>query len=88
MSDNKQRQKTEDDFLAHQLDEISKGNPSGGSETMQQRLLTENQWRKLVQQSNGWVHYLVFPSEPWVLLFRRPIGTDPVTGVALNNQQK
>jgi len=40
------------------------------------RLLTEEEWRDLgVQQSQGWIHYLIYPSEPNVLLFRRPKGT-------------
>ena len=45
------------------------------------QLLTENQWRGLgVTQSRGWVHYEVHKPEPFILLFRRPIGTDPQTG--------
>ena len=65
------------------MQEISKGNPSGGGESMMQKLLSESEWRAIgVQQSMGWVHYLVFPPEPWVLLFRRPLGTDPLTGLA------
>ncbi|CAN0414172.1 unnamed protein product [Pylaiella littoralis] len=46
------------------------------------RLLTENEWRNLgVQQSRGWQHYAVHRPEPHILLFRRPLGTDPVTGM-------
>ena len=33
-----------------------------------------------VQQSRGWVHYAIHRPEPHILLFRRPLGTDPVTG--------
>ena len=45
--------------------------------------LTEEQWRKLgVQQSKGWVNYLRYEGEPHILLFRRPLGTDPNTGIA------
>mmetsp|Transcript_88182 Transcript_88182/g.189269 ORF Transcript_88182/g.189269 Transcript_88182/m.189269 type:complete len:116 (+) Transcript_88182:65-412(+) len=45
------------------------------------RLLTEQEWRNLgVTQSRGWVHFAVHRPEPHVLLFRRPLGTDPVTG--------
>jgi cyclin-dependent kinase regulatory subunit CKS1 len=45
------------------------------------KLLSESEWRQLgVQQSRGWEHYAVHRPEPHVLLFRRPIGTDPVTG--------
>ena len=47
----------------------------------QGRLLTEPEWRALgVQQSRGWVHYATHRPEPHILLFRRPLGTDPVTG--------
>jgi cyclin-dependent kinase regulatory subunit CKS1 len=45
------------------------------------KLLSENEWRGLgVQQSRGWQHYEIHKPEPHILLFRRPIGTDPVTG--------
>jgi cyclin-dependent kinase regulatory subunit CKS1 len=50
------------------------------------KLLDENEWRNLgVQQSRGWVHYEIHKPEPHILLFRRPIGTDPVTGQVPNN---
>ena len=46
------------------------------------RLLTESEWRMLgVQQSRGWVHYEIHKPEPFILLFRRPLGTDPTTGL-------
>ena len=46
------------------------------------RLLSENEWRGLgVQQSRGWVHYAIHKPEPHILLFRRPLGTDPTTGL-------
>jgi cyclin-dependent kinase regulatory subunit CKS1 len=46
------------------------------------RLLSESEWRGLgVQQSRGWVHYEIHKPEPHILLFRRPRGTDPVTGL-------
>lgn len=36
------------------------------------RLMSESEWRELgVQQSNGWVHYMIHPPENHVLLFRR-----------------
>lgn len=36
-------------------------------------LMTETEWRNLgVQQSPGWVHYMIHNPEPHVLLFRRP----------------
>ncbi|XP_020289641.1 cyclin-dependent kinases regulatory subunit-like [Pseudomyrmex gracilis] len=35
-------------------------------------LMTESEWRNLgVQQSPGWVHYMMHGPEPHVLLFRR-----------------
>mmetsp|Transcript_4268 Transcript_4268/g.6370 ORF Transcript_4268/g.6370 Transcript_4268/m.6370 type:complete len:96 (-) Transcript_4268:242-529(-) len=44
-------------------------------------LLSEREWRALgVQQSRGWVHYEIHRPEPHILLFRRPLGTDPRTG--------
>lgn len=40
------------------------------------------EWRSLgVQQSRGWVHYELHKPEPHILLFRRPKGTDPQTGL-------
>ncbi|KAJ6635251.1 Cyclin-dependent kinases regulatory subunit 1 [Pseudolycoriella hygida] len=37
-------------------------------------LMSETEWRNLgVQQSVGWVHYMIYSPEPHVLLFRRPI---------------
>ena len=37
------------------------------------RLLTETEWRDLgVQQSRGWVHYMLHSPEPHILLFKRP----------------
>lgn len=45
------------------------------------KLLEENEWRSLgVQQSRGWQHYEIHKPEPHILLFRRPLGTDPITG--------
>jgi len=45
------------------------------------KLLSEEEWRNLgVVQSKGWEHYLIYQKEPHVLLFRRPLGTDPLTG--------
>ena len=54
---------------------VSKNAPTG-------RLLSESEWRGLgVQQSRGWVHYANHRPEPHILLFRRPQGTDPTTGL-------
>ncbi|KAG7208448.1 hypothetical protein KM043_014674 [Ampulex compressa] len=36
-------------------------------------LMSETEWRNLgVQQSPGWVHFMMHVPEPHVLLFRRP----------------
>lgn len=36
--------------------------------------MTETEWRNLgVQQSPGWIHYMLHAPEPQVLLFRRPL---------------
>jgi len=49
-------------------------------------LMTETEWRNLgVQQSPGWVHYMVHLPEPHVLLFRRP-RTDGTVAAATANQ--
>ena len=53
------------------------------------RLLTETEWRSLgVAQSRGWCHYEVHKPEPHVLLFRRPLGTDPRTGVLVGKENR
>jgi cyclin-dependent kinase regulatory subunit CKS1 len=45
------------------------------------RLMAEAEWRNIgVQQSRGWQHYAHHRPEPHILLFRRPLGTDPVSG--------
>eukprot|EP01138_Halocafeteria_seosinensis_P016441 gb/GECG01016772.1/.p1 GENE.gb/GECG01016772.1/~~gb/GECG01016772.1/.p1 ORF type:complete len:108 (+),score=11.13 gb/GECG01016772.1/:1-324(+) len=45
------------------------------------RLLSEQEWRSIgIQQSRGWTHYALHRPEPHILLFRRPLGTDPMTG--------
>ncbi|XP_019963023.1 cyclin-dependent kinases regulatory subunit 2 [Paralichthys olivaceus] len=37
-------------------------------------LMSEDEWRQLgVQQSQGWVHYMIHKPEPHILLFRRPL---------------
>ncbi|CAN8004957.1 unnamed protein product [Ixodes hexagonus] len=38
------------------------------------RLMTESEWRGIgVQQSHGWVHYMIHEPEPHILLFRRAV---------------
>ncbi|KAH3745057.1 cyclin-dependent kinases regulatory subunit [Pelomyxa schiedti] len=45
------------------------------------RLMTEQEWRAVgVQQSLGWVHYLIHKPEPHILLFRRPRTDMPGSG--------
>jgi cyclin-dependent kinase regulatory subunit CKS1 len=45
------------------------------------RTLAESEWRGAgIQQSRGWEHYACHRPEPHILLFRRPLGTDPVSG--------
>ncbi|XP_027302726.3 cyclin-dependent kinases regulatory subunit 2 [Anas platyrhynchos] len=40
-------------------------------------LMSEEEWRSLgVQQSLGWVHYMIHEPEPHILLFRRPLSKD------------
>ena len=47
------------------------------------RLLSEPEWRAAgVTMSRGWVHYDAHAPERHILLFRRPLGTDPKTGDA------
>jgi cyclin-dependent kinase regulatory subunit CKS1 len=46
------------------------------------RIMNEGEWRSLgVQQSRGWQHYEIHKPEPHILLFRRPLGTNPATGL-------
>ncbi|XP_023223477.1 cyclin-dependent kinases regulatory subunit-like [Centruroides sculpturatus] len=41
-------------------------------------LMSETEWRSLgVQQSQGWVHYMIHEPEPHILLFRRPLQGPP-----------
>ncbi|KAG7241091.1 hypothetical protein INR49_025834 [Caranx melampygus] len=40
-------------------------------------LMSEDEWRQLgVQQSQGWVHYMIHEPEPHILLFRRPLSKE------------
>mmetsp|Transcript_75412 Transcript_75412/g.67692 ORF Transcript_75412/g.67692 Transcript_75412/m.67692 type:complete len:125 (+) Transcript_75412:110-484(+) len=53
------------------------------SEIPRNRLMSEVEWREIgVTQSRGWMHYMIHGPEPHILLFRRPIHTDPRTGKA------
>ncbi|VDM96674.1 unnamed protein product [Thelazia callipaeda] len=45
------------------------------------RLLSEKEWRSLgIQQSHGWVHYMIHSPERHILLFRRPLKKDDDAG--------
>ena len=48
------------------------------------KLLKEEEWRALgITQTRGWIHYSIFKPEPHILLFRRLLGTNPITGKIL-----
>ncbi|XP_054738789.1 cyclin-dependent kinases regulatory subunit [Anastrepha obliqua] len=48
-------------------------------------LMSETEWRNLgVQQSPGWVHYMIHAPEPHVILFRRPRTDLPETSTNAN----
>lgn len=50
-------------------------------------LLSEDEWRALgVTQSRGWEHYSIHRPEPHILLFRRLLGTNPLTGKVDNSK--
>eukprot|EP00483_Globobulimina_turgida_P002817 UN02822 len=56
------------------------------SEVSRTRLMSEQEWRAIgVTQSRGWMHYMIHCPEPHILLFRRPLRTDPRTGKAPAN---
>ncbi|KAL2744968.1 cyclin-dependent kinases regulatory subunit [Vespula maculifrons] len=41
-------------------------------------LMSEQEWRAIgVQQSQGWVHYMIHYPEPHILLFKRKITSPP-----------
>ena len=45
------------------------------------KFLNEDEWRTIgIKQSRGWEHYAVYKPEPWILLFRRPLGINSRTG--------
>ncbi|XP_045207509.1 cyclin-dependent kinases regulatory subunit 1-like [Mercenaria mercenaria] len=51
-------------------------------------LMTETEWRNLgVQQSPGWIHYMVHSPEPHVLLFRRPLPGTQTGSLGQGHQQ-
>ncbi|XP_071965199.1 cyclin-dependent kinases regulatory subunit-like [Antedon mediterranea] len=51
-------------------------------------LMTEKEWRGIgVQQSQGWVHYMMHEPEPHILLFKRAI-TKPLQTLQDNKQKR
>ena len=80
-SKNQRRIQTENEFMERELARLKNGTYDESTEVMYQKLLTETEWRNAgVTQGMGWKHYLVFPPEDHVLLFRRVLGTDTLTG--------
>ncbi|XP_074653126.1 cyclin-dependent kinases regulatory subunit 2-like [Tubulanus polymorphus] len=52
------------------------------------RLMTETEWRNLsVQQSPGWIHYMIHEPEPHILLFRRALPEKQQTVQQISNHQ-
>ncbi|KAA3671517.1 cyclin-dependent kinase regulatory subunit CKS1 [Paragonimus westermani] len=52
------------------------------------RLMTEYEWRELgIQQSAGWVHYMIHEPEPHIILFRRPRTDIPTASTVQPNGQ-
>lgn len=38
------------------------------------RMMSEDEWRSLgIQQSQGWVHYMIHKPEPHILMFKRAV---------------
>ena len=61
---------------------IQSGTIDGRKPSTDLRVMSESEWRSLgVQQSRGWQHYEIHRPEPHILLFRRPLGTNPTTGL-------
>ncbi len=52
-------------------------------------LMSETEWRSIgVQQSRGWIHYLIHEPEPHILLFRRPVNYGQLTAQDPNQMQQ
>ena len=53
-------------------------------------LIPEEIWRGQfnIQVTKGWKNYCRYPGEPHIILLRRPIGTDPSTGIVPENVLK
>jgi len=50
------------------------------------KLMTEAEWRGLgVQQSQGWVHYMLHEPEPHILLFRRLLPPSEESSIPTTN---
>lgn len=48
--------------------------PTEMAKQIPKKLMSEDEWRAVgIQQSHGWVHYMIHEPEPHILLFRRPL---------------
>ena len=53
------------------------------------RLMSETEWRAIgVQQSRGWIHYLIHEPEPHILLFRRAVNYGQPQQLATQDQNQ
>ncbi|XP_034247184.1 cyclin-dependent kinases regulatory subunit 2 [Thrips palmi] len=67
-------EKYNDDHFEYRHVVLPKGMLSKISTT---HLMSEEEWRRIgVQQSRGWIHYMIHNPEPHVLLFKRPLPKD------------
>ncbi|XP_022187966.1 cyclin-dependent kinases regulatory subunit [Nilaparvata lugens] len=54
-------------------------------EVPRNHLMTEGEWRNLgVQQSPGWINYMIHSPEPHVILFRRALSDNERTAASAN----
>ena len=45
------------------------------------RTYLTSEWRSIgITLSRGWINYMLYEAEPHVFIFKRPLGTDPLTG--------
>ncbi|XP_036899002.1 cyclin-dependent kinases regulatory subunit 1-like [Sturnira hondurensis] len=40
-------------------------------------LMSKSEWRNLIQQSQGWVHYMIHEPQPHILLLQQPLPKKP-----------
>ncbi|KHJ81109.1 Cyclin-dependent kinase regulatory subunit [Oesophagostomum dentatum] len=66
--------KYEDDEYEYRHVHVTKASSDLAKLIPKNRLMSETEWRSLgIQQSPGWVHYMIHGPERHVLLFRRPL---------------